>query len=73
MDRNSSTVNIIILAVVAIIAILLILPRVDQALKNQAIADCAKATTYTRTTENEKVSAPLENLYNSCLQEKGYK
>ena len=70
-----STVNTVIIGVVLLISIFLVMIRVDKYLKIKAIDDCAKIAKYEKTVsaDNAKVSYPLQDVYQTCLKEKGVK
>lgn len=54
-------------------ALFLILQRVDTYFKNTAINDCSKIATFEKidTTQGTKVTYPLQDIYQDCLQKKG--
>lgn len=53
------------------VAFFLALSRFDTFLKYKAIDDCARISRYETTDKNAKVTYPITDLYNSCLEDKG--
>lgn len=51
----------------------MILTRVDKYLKQEAMAECAKISSFSTTDQaGNKVSYPVKEIYANCLKEKGY-
>lgn len=81
MDRILGSIGLIALAIAIVIIAFLSLGRVDQWLKNMAIADCAELGTFT--TVNQGTSGdgqtftttstePIRSVYKTCIEDKGY-
>ena len=83
MNKTGQNAIVGLLAVVLVGLIVvgfLSLSRVDQFLKNQAFADCARLATYTEETtatwdggkEVKTSTQPIRDLYKTCIEDKGY-
>lgn len=80
--KNENIINATVILVGIIIIGFFALTRMDQYLKNMAVADCAKMATYTiETTKmgavgeqvNTKSVEPIKLSYKTCMADKGYK
>ncbi|MBI2443339.1 MAG: hypothetical protein HYV40_05555 [Candidatus Levybacteria bacterium] len=53
------------------VGLFLVLMRVDTYLRYKGIDDGAKISRYETTDKNAKVTYPITDMYESCLEEKG--
>lgn len=69
----SRTANVFITSIVLLIAVFLVVARIDTYLKIKAVHECGQVATYTKTihAENVQVKAPLTDAYKTCLLDKG--
>lgn len=78
--KNSGLVNKLFDLVIAVVVIaamyfflIMVLARVDKYLKQEAMAECAKISSFSTTDQaGNKVSYPVKEIYANCLKEKGY-
>jgi hypothetical protein len=58
-----------------IMSLLICLPRVDSFLRNQAVDQCEKNSRYEKTVaaDSAKLITTVNDTYNTCLRNKGYK
>ncbi|OGK14471.1 hypothetical protein A3A93_04350 [Candidatus Roizmanbacteria bacterium RIFCSPLOWO2_01_FULL_38_12] len=70
----SNSLNVILLIVAIGIFFFLGMNRVDQFLKIKAIDDCARTMRFEQTspTEGIKISIPVQDVYEKCINDKGY-
>lgn len=54
-----------------LVALSLILSRVDFFLKNRAVNDCSEMSRFEKTDRGTKIAYPLQDLYKECLKQKG--
>ncbi|QQS43313.1 hypothetical protein IPM65_04075 [Candidatus Roizmanbacteria bacterium] len=81
MEKILGSIGLIAISVAIVVIAFLSLGRVDQWLKNMAIADCAELGTFT--TVNQGASGdgqtftttstePIRTVYKTCIEDKGY-
>jgi hypothetical protein len=82
LSYTDKVISSMLLLVAVIVIGFLLVGRVDQYMKNMAIADCAKLATFS--TDTTKAGAngeqvltrsvePIRDLYKGCIEDKGYK
>jgi hypothetical protein len=65
----------LIVCITIIISLLITLPRVDSYLRNQAVDQCEKNSRYEKTiaADSARLITTVNETYNICLRNKGYK
>ena len=73
-NQNISLIQTVLILIFSMIALQLVLTKVDIFLRLKAMNDCAMASRYETKDETTgaTVSYPASNLYKTCLKEKGY-
>lgn len=81
MEKILGSIGLIAVAIAIVVIAFLSLGRVDQWLKNMAIADCAELGTFSTVTEgtagdgqtfSTTSTEPIRNVYKTCIEDKGY-
>lgn len=70
-DNIFQKATALVIVVLIFIAFYLTLSRVDSFIRNQAIDECAKFGRQEQVTDGLKVSYPLADIYETCLERKG--
>lgn len=81
MEKILGSIGLIAISIAIVIIAFLSLGRVDQWLKNMAIADCAELGTFTTVTTGTAgdgqtftttSTEPIRNVYKTCIEDKGF-
>ncbi len=82
MEKVLSSIGLIALSIAIVVIAFLSLGRVDQWLKNTAIAECAQLGTFSTVTQGTAgegqsftttSNEPIRSIYKACIEDKGYK
>lgn len=71
---GSQTINLIVGLVVFLFIFFIALNRIDKVIKINAVDGCMKSSKYEKEfpDQNSKITSPMNDLYKTCLKDKGY-